>query len=115
LLNASGSGVLTSLEFHPFATFTRLTSPGVHWEVTYGNTWRWLGSREAGLSCHAFAFLLGVPELGCYCASVAEVEALLGAIRDHISSRVGGVYPLLAPLPVAPTPLIFQPHNALLA
>jgi hypothetical protein len=115
LLNASGTGVLSSIEFHPFATFTRITRPGVHWDETYDNTWRWLDSREAGLSCHAFAFLLRIPELGCFCASMADVRALQSAIQVQISSGVGGVFPLLAPMPVAHTPLIFQPHNALLA
>jgi hypothetical protein len=119
LLNTSGSGMLTSFELLPFATFTRITSPDVHWEETYRNTWKWLGNQEAGLSCHAFAFLLRMSELGCYCANEAVVEALLDAfrisLREHPSSRVGEVYPLLAPMPIAPTPLIFQPHNALLA
>jgi hypothetical protein len=112
LLNTSGTRVLSGIEFHPFATFTRLTRPGVHWDETYDNTRRWLGSLTAGISCHAFAFLLGIPELGCFCASAADVMALQSAIQVQISSGVGGALPLLAPQPVTPTPLSFQHHNA---
>jgi hypothetical protein len=113
LLKVGGTDVLSSIEFHPFATFTRLTRPGVHWDETYDNTRRWLGSMSAGISCHAFSFLLGIPELGCYCATAADVVALQSAFQVQNSSGVGGAsLPLLAPQPVAPTPLIFQHHNA---
>jgi hypothetical protein len=114
-LLTSGTRVLSSIKFHPFATYTRLTHPDVHWDKTFDNTWRWLDSREVGLSCHAFSFLLGIPELGCFCASEADVWAMQVAILVQVSRGVGGDFPLLAPLPVARHPLDFQPHNALLA
>ena len=115
LLNTSGTGVLTSLELKPFAVFTGLTDSDSDWEKTFCNTCRFLGCPGSGLYCLDFARLLGVPDLACYCASVADLSARLEVMRVHLSSRVGGVVPLLSPVPVAPSPLVFQHHNALLA